>query len=274
MRHAKVPVEQQPEILYELMDLVKTFDMENTPCFNSTSSILKTYELSKNKDPFKDEKQTSNEKAMDILKSILRHHTDDTPDLHWLIKLSSAGNIIDTGIMFEYDIENTIEDTMKKGFSIDHYDDFAKVLESSETVLYITDNCGEIVFDAPVVRYLSTLGKRIYASVKSAPILNDAMREDAVFAGIDNYAEIIETGSGYLGVNPDDSSDEFMNLLNNCDLVISKGQANFESLNDYSGAKGRIFFILKVKCERVADIIPGSMYGDSVFINAEKGSNR
>lgn len=271
MKHAGIPEEDQPDIMYKIMDVVKTFDTNQTPCFNSTHSILKTYDLCNNSDPFAKEKRDSNEQAKAILDKFIEHHEGVHPGLHWYIKLCSAGNIIDTGIMFEYDIEKTIEDTMKKGFSIDHYELFKADVEKASTILYLTDNCGEIVFDGPVVKYLSDLGKKVYVSVKSAPILNDALREDAVFAGMDEHAEIVETGSGYLGVNPEDSSDEFMNLLNNCDIVISKGQANFESLSDYKEAAGNIYFILKVKCDSVVDVIQGSQYGDSVFVKSGEG---
>ena len=263
MKHAEVPMEKQPEILYSLMDIIKKLDTNDTPSYNSTFTIRKTYELSNCVDPFKIEKNESNHKAKELLRAL--EGLVDYSDLHKLFVLSSAGNIIDVGIMFEYDIEKTMKETLESGFSVDHYELFAKKLQNAKSILYIGDNCGEIVFDKPVVEFLSNLGKDIYYAVKSAPILNDALTEDAIFAGIDKHAEIVETGSGFLGVNPDDSSFEFMNLLNTADLVISKGQANFESLDEYPGAEGRIFFILKIKCDGIAIKIPGSVYGDSVF---------
>ena len=263
MKHAEVPMEKQPEILYSLMDIIKTLDTNETPCYNSTFTIRKTYELSNCSDPFKAEKIESNHKAKELLQAL--EGSVDYSDLHKLFVLSSAGNIIDTGIMFDYDIEKTMKETLESGFSVDHYELFSKKLKNAKTILYLGDNCGEIVFDEPVVEFLSNLGKEVYYAVKSAPILNDALIEDAIFAGIDKHSEIVETGSGFLGVNPDDSSVEFMKLLNNADLVISKGQANFESLDEYPGAEGRIFFILKIKCDGIAVRIPGSVYGDSVF---------
>ncbi|MBN1624651.1 MAG: DUF89 family protein [Clostridia bacterium] len=271
MHFAHKPEAEQPAVLYEIMDLVRNFSMDETPCYNSTFSILKTYELCGNTDPFVDEKRNSNIQAREILDRFMEHHAGEHPGLYWNIKLCAAGNIIDTGIVVEYDIEKTIEDTMKKGFSIDHYQDFKEDIEKAETILYLADNCGEIVFDTPVVKFLAEKGKKVYLSVKSAPILNDAMYDDAVFAGMDKYAEIVETGSGFLGVSPKDSSEEFINLLNTCDVIISKGQANFESLSDYNQANGNIYFILKIKCDRVADEIKGSKFGDSVFVKSGKG---
>ncbi|MFO7612384.1 MAG: ARMT1-like domain-containing protein [Clostridia bacterium] len=268
MRHANTPMEKQPEILYDVMDMIKTFDMDCTPCYNSTFSILRTYALCGNMDPFEAEKKESNEKASYLLESISK--SIDMNDLHKLLVLSSAGNIIDTGIMFEYDIGKTMIETLESGFSVDHYPAFEEKLAESSTVLYIGDNCGEIVFDLPVVKFLSDSGKKVYYAVKSSPILNDALLSDALYAGIDRYAEIVETGSGFLGVSFENSSPGFLALLTDADLVISKGQANFESLDDYADGFCRLFFILKIKCDRVAELIEGSKYGDSVFFTMNK----
>ncbi len=263
MKHAEVPKSRQPAILYSLMDTIKELDTNETPCYNSTFTVRKTYELINCQDPFKNEKAESNEKALALLENL--SESIDFKDLHGLFILSSAGNIIDSGIMFDYDIEKTMKETLKNGFPIDCFSEFSEKLKNARKILYLGDNCGEIVFDAPAVKLLSEMGKDVYYAVKSAPILNDALTEDAIFAGIHNYASIIETGSGFLGVNPKDSSREFMELLDNADLVISKGQANFESLDDYPTAPGRIFFILKIKCDGIAERIPGSKYGDSVL---------
>lgn len=263
MKHAQVPKDDQPQILYTLMDLIKELDINESPCFNSTFTIKKTYELSNCNDPFKKEKIESNLKAKELLEAM--DDSVDYNDLHGLFVLSSAGNIIDSGIIFEYDIAKTMKETLESRFSIDHFKNFNKKLKNAERILFLGDNCGEIVFDMPAVRFLSSIGKDVYYAVKSAPILNDALLEDANFAGINKYAKVIETGSGFLGVNTKDSSAEFMELLDGADLVISKGQANFESLDDYPGGAGRIFFILKIKCDGIAEVIPGSRYGDSVF---------
>lgn len=263
MKHAEVPLDEQPDILYSLMDIIKNLDINESPCYNSTFTIRKTYELSSCIDPFKKEKTESNFKALQLLEKLGK--SIDYKDLHSLFVLSSAGNIIDTGIMFSYDIEKTMLETIESGFSIDHSNIFMEKLKNADTILYLGDNCGEIVFDAPVVRFLHDIGKTVHYAVKSAPILNDALMEDALTAGIDKYANVIETGSGFLGVNIDDSSENFIKLLETADLIISKGQANFESLDDYPNSSGRIFFILKIKCEGIAEIIRGSRYGDSVF---------
>ena len=83
MRNAGLPDSEQPAVLYEIMDLVKGFSMEQTPCYNSTFSILKTYELCQNSDPFAEEKRNSNNQAMEILDGFMEHHADNHPGLYW-----------------------------------------------------------------------------------------------------------------------------------------------------------------------------------------------
>jgi len=265
MEHGNIKESDQYEVLYELMDLIKTFDVNKSPAFNSTISILKTYELINNEDPFKEQKIISNHNAKKLLPNINQYIDESEDRLMAALHASSAGNIIDMGIYKEYNIEKTLLDTMKSEFSVNHYDLFTKKLKDTTDILIIGDNCGEIIFDYPVVNILNQMGKNVYYAVKSGPILNDALYEDAIFANIDEYATIIETGSNDLGVNFNNTSKIFNETFNKCDLVIAKGQANFESLDDFKEGFEKIYFLLKIKCEKVANIVEHSKYGDSVF---------
>jgi damage-control phosphatase, subfamily I len=110
-------------------------------------------------------------------------------------------------------------------------------------VLILGDNAGETVFDRILI---SQLDQKIFYAVKSEPILNDALKEDAVNSGLDKVAAIIENGSPRSGTCLPKCSQEFLNLFNSADLVISKGQANFETLVH---EKRKIFFLFKVKCK-------------------------
>jgi hypothetical protein len=269
IRNAGVTGKNHPRILYSPMNTVKTLDMDDTPRCNSAIVIKDACRTSGNPDPFKEEKINSNNLAEDLLEKI---KTDvGRAELHRLLQISSAGNIIDPGIIFEYDIEKTMRDTIERGFSVDYYSVSAEKLEKAETVPCLGDNCGEIVFDAPVAGFLHESCKRIYYVVKSGPALNDALCYDAFFAGIDKFTTIAGTGSGFPGVNRDDSSAEFADMPERADLIISKGQANFESLDGDERIHGRIFFILKIRCERAAEKISGSSVGDSVLYDPDFG---
>ena len=92
--------------------------------------------------------------------------------------------------------------------------------------------------------------KKIYYGVRGFPSINDALEEDAIQAGIDKYAEIVSNGSDAPGTFLDDCSKEFKSLFFSADIIISKGQGNFETL--YGETKHPIFFLFKIKCLPVA----------------------
>jgi len=266
MEYGNIKEKDQYKVLYEIMDLIKTYDTSKAPCFNSTIGILKTYELINNSDPFYEQKKQSNINAKEILPLVNDYINNSSDKLKAALHASSAGNIIDMGIFKDYDIKETLLETMKSDFKVDHYTLFRKKLENTSDILILGDNSGEIILDLPIVKFLAELGKNVYYSVKSGPILNDALYEDAIFANIDKYATVIETGSNDLGVNFNNSSDEFNKIFRKSNLIISKGQANFESLDDLKEGFGKIFFLLKIKCVKVADLIETSKFGDSVFL--------
>ncbi|MFO7636008.1 MAG: ARMT1-like domain-containing protein [Clostridia bacterium] len=265
MEHAGVPEQDQYPVLYSLMDVIRELDTGRSPCHNSTLTIRRTYEMIGCRDPFEDEKACSNRLALELLPLAEEYITRNPDPLYAAFKVASAGNIIDMGIMKGYDIEHTLRETLCKDFSVDHYGLFMEKLKDADTVLYLGDNSGEIVFDTLAVRELKKMGKQVWYAVKSVPILNDAMMEDALSVGMDAHARVIETGSAFMGVNTADSSREFLELFNGCDIILSKGQANFESLDDDATCIDRTFFIMKIKCDKVMETIPGSGFGDSVF---------
>ncbi|MCK5812506.1 MAG: DUF89 family protein [Clostridiales bacterium] len=265
MEHGKIEQEKQKFVLYELMDLIKTFDVNQSPSYNSTISILKTYELINNDDPFFQEKVYSNIQAKKYLPLIHNALLESNDKLRTALHASSAGNMIDMGIFKNYDIEKILIDTLENDFSVDYYPLFSKKLIKAKKILILGDNCGEIIFDEPISKILSQMDKQVFYSVKSGPILNDALYNDAIEANIDKSATIIETGSNDLGVNLNNASDEFKKIFDESDLIIAKGQANFESLDEYEKGFEKIFFLLKIKCDKVADVIPGSSLGDAVF---------
>jgi len=252
------------EILYELMDYVKTFSRELTPAENSSKALLKAYELIGIDDPYKEIKKQSNDLALDLCAGLKQKIENSDDRLYDALKIAVAGNIIDLGINRRFDIHEALAHSMGTGFSKDHYKIFRSKLEMVQEVLIIGDNSGEIVFDKILVEELTRLGKQVTYVVKGAPILNDATMEDALYVGMDKVAKVITNGSGYLGVSMEQVSEEFIDTLYNANLIISKGQANFESLEQDDKLKGKAFFLLKVKCEYVG-LIAGAELGDVVF---------
>jgi len=106
----------------------------------------------------------------------------------------------------------------------------------------------------------------VVLSVKSGPIINDATVDDARQAGLDRMGRIIETGNNFIGINLKQASPEFSREFEDADMIISKGQGNFESLDEIKGKK--IFFLLKAKCEKIAREL-GVNYLDVVFMKSK-----
>jgi len=252
------------EVIYELMDYVKTFSTEDSPAENSSKILLKTYELIGIDDPYKAIKKQSNDLALKLYAGLKQKIEDSGDRLYDALKIAVAGNIIDLGISTNFDIHEALDHSMGTGFSKDHYNLFRDKLDKVQEVLILGDNSGEIVFDKILVEELLRLGKKVTYVVKGAPILNDATMDDAVYVGMDKVAKVITNGSEYLGVCMNHVPEEFINTLYNANLIIAKGHANFESLEQDDMVKGKAFFLLKVKCEYVARIV-GTELGDVAF---------
>jgi uncharacterized protein with ATP-grasp and redox domains len=264
MKMAGIDEDTQHEIIYKLMDYIKDYDRADTPAGNSTLAVLKTYELINNDDPYKEVKKQSNDLALQLyprLKDIIDENGDR---LYKALKISVAGNVIDLGIRRSFNIEEELKYSMETGFAKDHYQAFAKKLEQVDEVLFLGDNSGEIVFDKILVEELVRLGKRVTYVVKEGPVLNDSTMEDALYVGMDKVARVMTTGSRFLGVSFKHISRKFADVLNNAPLVIAKGQANFESLEQEKMARDRIFFLLKIKCDEVSKTA-GVQMGDLAF---------
>ncbi|MFS8501659.1 MAG: ARMT1-like domain-containing protein [Caldicoprobacter sp.] len=264
MTMAGLDEDSQHEILFKLMDFVKGFDRQATPAENSTYAVLKTYELMGVDDPYKEVKKQSNDLALELyprLKQMLDEYEDR---LYSALKIAVAGNVIDLGIRRSFDIEGELRYSMEAGFTKDHYDRFKQKLGKVNEILFLGDNAGEIVFDKVLVEELVRLGKKVTYVVKEGPVLNDSTMEDALYVGMDKVARVITTGSRFLGVSFKHMSQEFADALYKAPLIISKGQANFESLEQQEMARDRIFFLLKIKCDEVAKAA-GAGLGDVVF---------
>jgi uncharacterized protein with ATP-grasp and redox domains len=163
--------------------------------------------------------------------------------LETALKLAACGNVIDLGTQERFDIDDLIARIETITFSFEERSTLEKSLCTAQTLLYIADNAGEIVFDRLALEVLEV--PKFVVAVKSGPILNDAVLEDALRSGIQEHSRIITTGSSDLGVITDHCSEEFLHWFERADVVIAKGHANFETLDE---SDREIFFLLMVKC--------------------------
>jgi uncharacterized protein with ATP-grasp and redox domains len=167
-------------------------------------------------------------------------------------RLAIAGNIIDFGASSEFDLSRTLHDVLWKVLSIDDYDLMVRELERAKTLAYLADNTGEIVMDKLLLEIILERYdvSDVLFMVKGAPIINDATAEDAEYTGIGSLAgvKLVEVGIGVPGTGPERNSGEFREMLDGVDMVMSKGQGNYEALSEREGT----FFLLMAKCPVIA----------------------
>jgi len=125
--------------------------------------------------------------------------------------------------------------------------EFSRAIAAAERILYLADNAGEIVFDRLLIERLPT--EKVTVAVRGLPVINDATLIDAEYAGITELVEVIDNGSDAPGTILEDCSEAFLERFHAADLIISKGQGNYETL---SQVHKDIYFLLKVKCPVVA----------------------
>lgn len=203
--------------------------------------------VTKNNNPYAKVKDEYNRKALKMYPRLKQKVARSKDRLLTATKLAIAGNIIDFGPSSKFNLDEAIEDALKKDFAINHFNRFKKALKSSKKIIYLGDNAGEIVFDRILLEEIK--GKKVSFVVKGGPIINDATIEDANFVGIDKIAKIEVVSNGDPGTGPDRLSRKFIRKLKDADLVISKGQGNYEALSEVDA---NIFFLLKAKCRLIA----------------------
>ncbi len=172
--------------------------------------------------------------------------------LYTAVKLTVAGNIIDYGAHTQpADITLKIKELIELPFTIDHTKELLSKIKKAESVLYLGDNAGEIVFDKLLIEFLQH--PDLTYAVRGKPVINDVTYEDAGFVALDQVCNIVSNGFDAPSTLLDYCSDEFLEMFNNADLIISKGQGNFEGLMhvDYKS----IYFLLMAKCDPIAKML-------------------
>lgn len=245
--------QKQKEIADTIEDNLKNINMEDIPPKISRNMHIVIRKLLNNEDPYKIIKDKYNNIALSMYNGLKEKVKTSKDKLLTALRIAIAGNVIDFGAQIEFELEQDINEVLTKKFSIFNYETLKEKLKKEKEILYLGDNTGETVFDRVLIEEIKNIydSKIIYA-VKESPIINDATKEDAIFAGIDKIADIISTGCNSPGIVLEYCNQTFLNLYNNSKLIISKGQGNFETLEQ---EKKPIFFLFKVKCNVVAEYL-------------------
>ncbi len=204
-------------------------------------------------DPYRSVKEAYNRIALERLTALRRMAAACSDRLEGSVRIAIAGNVIDFGIYKSIDLDRSIEESFQLPLTSSSYRVFAGKVAAARRILYLCDNAGEIVFDRVLLETLRDMGKDVTAAVKGSPVINDATFEDAHAARLQDSARVIDNGSDGIGTLLETCSKDFLDLYRSADLVISKGQANYETLTLEKDK--RIFFLFKVKCSVVASFL-------------------
>ena len=253
-RIAGVDEATQKKILNKALKEIARFPLTASPPEMGQIIHRLVREISGKGDPYKEIKKKSNRLALNLYPKLKQKVRNSKDRLLTAVELAIAGNIIDYGVRNSLDVEKEIEGILNNDFSkankeIFDFEKFRNDLKNASGILYLADNSGEIVFDKILIEELKKLNKKITLVVREHPIINDALAQDAYDCGIDKYANIVSNGSDAPGTVLKFCSTEFSDLYKNAEIIISKGQGNFESLSEEN--KG-IFFLFKVKCPVIA----------------------
>ena len=221
-----------------------------------------------NPDPYEQVKRLHNEIALQLYPKLKKRIESSDIPLFMAAKLAIAGNIMDSGASGgEFDLNTTIEETLAKDLVGEPFHSFENEIMKASDLLYLGDNAGEIVFDRILIEEIQERSKpKVTFVVKGEPILNDATLEDALFVGMDGLTEIIANGYDAPATILDKASSVFKEAWKSADLIIAKGQGNYESLSE---VRGNIFFLLKVKCPALARDI-GWKVGENVLTRGKR----
>ncbi len=196
-------------------------------------------------DPYQMAKTRQNAFAARLIPSIRRRISESFDPLTMAVRYAITGNIIDLGAKNNVgwgDIYAELQSAPIQPIFGD-MDAFSQAASKARTILYLADNAGEIFFDRLLIEHLK--GTRVTLAVRGMPVINDATRADAQAAGLNDIAEIIDNGSDAPGTILNDCSVEFRRRFDEADMIIAKGQGNFESLSD---EPRNIFFLFRIKC--------------------------
>ncbi len=214
-------------------------------------------------DPYRELKRRDMDAAL-ALEPLLQEFATSSDPLVSALKVAATGNSMDAALYGGVDTAAGIVDELRVPFARCDDDALRAELAIATTVLMIGDNAGEAVFDKVLLGLLSQTHQVTYAT-RGRPVINDITLEEARCVGVDQHARLISSGSSIPGTMVSDCSPEFRELFASADVVISKGQGNFESLSDSTRP---IYFLLKVKCEIVSAHL-GTAVGDYLFFRRD-----
>jgi len=238
------------KVVEQVLRLAADLDMSQSPPVIGQHIHRLIRSLVGSDDPYYRVKKQSNSLALKLYSDLRKRIISSENRLETAVRLAIAGNIIDFGVkssLSELEVKKAISDSLSGYLDPEQVQDFKNAIMEAEEILYLADNAGEIVFDHLLIEQLPI--EKVTVVVKGSPVINDVTIDDANVVGLDRIVEVIDNGSDGPGTILETCSQTFRDRFEEADLIIAKGQGNYETLSDVNK---NIFFILKAKCPVIA----------------------
>ncbi|TDX51404.1 damage-control phosphatase ARMT1 family protein [Orenia marismortui] len=255
------------EVLNEYAQMIPKFDSNQ----KAPAIVGKVHQIIKEKtgvaDPYQKFKEEHMKLALNLYPKVKAMLKEASDPLQGALIMAATGNSIDAGLFAKVDIEKQIEDALENGLVQSDFELFKEKLKPKSKVLIIGDNAGEAIFDKLLIEELSKYGVEIIYATREIPVLNDVTLKEAKEIGLDQISKLISSGCKTPGIILNNTTQEFRLAYQQADIIISKGQGNLEGLSSVSEP---IFFLLKAKCNLLAQILDVNE-GDLVFKFKKQG---
>ena len=224
--------------------------------FVATKVHREVYRLLGDPDPYKDLKMRSNEVVLGLYQEAQEFVEEADDPLRAALLCAVVGNVLDLGIGTEFDnpevLEGRFRELLAEGLGHDDTPALKELLEGADDVVYLADNCGEIVLDRLALREIAGFGARLTLVVKGEPILTDATTADITGLGMEDIVDDIIASPGFaVGIGAEALKGDFGERLRRAALIVAKGMANYEALSETD--IGPVAYLLRTKCSPVAD---------------------
>jgi len=252
----------QQQVIKQVLVLSNELDMTQSPPLMGQKIHRLIRKMVGTNDPYLKVKTKFNEVALKLYPKLRQTIINAESPPVTAVRLAIAGNLIDFGVygtLQETNLEEMVSQCLSDKFEDTQLELFRSAVNDAKDILYLADNAGEIIFDRLLIEQLPI--EKVTVVVKGQPVINDATMQDALLAGLPRIVEVIDNGSDAPGTILKSCSRYFQDRFENADLIIAKGQGNYETLSDVDK---NIFFILKAKCPVIARDI-GCKVGEMIF---------
>lgn len=266
-----ISVDQQVEYKQKLLTIVGTARNDlSSPVLSKKIKELQADMFGIHED-YEKIKSHFNRLMLSFEDQIMKDVNQSEDPLYLAIEYAMLGNYIDFGAMDSVDedyLKELLKTAKNRDFDKTQYERLKTDLEKGKKLIFLTDNCGEIVMDKILIRTIQRLYPHIHVSVivRGKPIINDATMKDAKQVGMDQIAHVIPNGSGIPGTFYEELSQEAQNEMDTADIILAKGQGNFETLRM---CQRNVYYIFLCKCEMFARIF-GVPRFTGILINDEE----